>query len=442
MRMTASTMNAARSPGQARARPVRRDGAAASVAAIVAVACAAPIRGTLVEPPAHGAPAVARATTSEPGGVRVLANHRASGKQRPVLATSSAELAHLWSGAGLEGTPPAVNFATHVVIATNFHGIVDQPEIVGAHVDAAGVLVLDGKYTSSNESVILLGVQYAQVIAIPRALVGTSLTWCVACSPSGKAYRFAVPAPTAAASAAAPAPRPALERTSIAAPRGIVELPSDGHIALRSLDDGREVWVVQRAGGDISVALADFDDGYIGIPTAVAWNAPFGRFDLKADRGQPGNRWDSRGRPVDGGAPLTSLAFARVGPDRIAVGEPAALPDGVVEPRANAPALDGADEPYQAGASTAFDEIPDGQLRPVTLDLVLGLDGPARLCPQHERSATRPGCPSTAPIVTRVHTLPRSKVTVLAGPLAVRRRGGAADLVIRFSTRYRDVRSE
>jgi hypothetical protein len=54
--------------------------------------------------------------------------------------------------------------------------------------------------------------------------------------------------------------------------------------------------------------------------------------------------WDSRGRQVQGGSPLATLAFARAGADRIAVGEPA-VSEGAIEAPAAAPVLDGPKAP-------------------------------------------------------------------------------------------------
>lgn len=405
---------------------------------IVLTGCGSAIRGVrLSGTPLPDSP-VATATTSEPGGVRVLALKGGVPPGEPaLLASSSAELVALWSDMGLDGAPPAVDFSTHIVIATQFESGVYQDEVLGARIDRHGVLMLDEKRSNSFETMILALVRYAKVIAIPRRLVGTRLTWRVSDYRDSSAYVFSVPPPKGSPRPITALASPSLARPVIAAPLGTVELPAAGHLALRALADGRQVWVVHRTGGDISVVMADInayfiDDG--AIRHAVSWNAEFGRFDAADGRGEPMQRWDARGRSVDGGPPLETLSFARVDDHRIAIGDPAALPDGVIELRADAPVLDGDDAPYAAVEPSEFEAIPDGQVGWVAADLVHGIDGVFRLCRAREWPA--PGCTSTAPArvsdrATR-DTTKYAYVHVRYGPHAVRRRGSGFDLVVNF----------
>jgi len=385
--------------------------------ALVVVACGGSIQGSGVAAvPAIGPPA-ATVTTSQPDGVRVLANGAAARQGEPaLLATSPTELAELWSDVGLEGSPPAIQFATHVVIGANLDGNGCEYEIVAVHLDANRTLSLGEQ--ASREPCQPRGARRAKVVAIPRTIAGARFTWWIA---PHLARSFTVP----------PAPRltlgandpPPLERDAIVAPHGVVDLPPRGHIALRPLDDGREVWVAQRANGEVSVVLADRATPIDSIRTQVTWNAKLGRFD---------DTWDSFGRSVNGERSLPALAFARAGDSQITIGDTAPLADGAIEARGAAPVLDGKPAPYAALAIVPFDAVRDGQFARVADDLIAGLDGPWRFCklPAATPGAPPPGCPADAPALSGSRAESRPARSGHAGPLAVRRRGHAIDLVI------------
>jgi hypothetical protein len=371
---------------------------------------------------------VATTTTSQPGGLRVLANGSAPKRgDAALLATTRDELRALWEGVGLNGEAPTVDFGTHLVLGTNldnFNGC--DYEIVAANIDASGTLSLDEPL--SNDMCELSGRRRVKVVAIPRAILGPRFTWVIA---PDLAYSFTTVLPPARATATLPPPA-SLERGSITSPGGVVELPPSGHIALRALDDGREVWVVQRTGGDVSVVLADRETHAEQLRTSVTWKPEIGRFD---------HTWDSYGRSVNGDKSLTTFAFARAGASRIAIGNPAALPDGVVEARTQAPILDGDARPYAAGASISFAEIGDGHFGRIEDDLITRhepgnpreppLTGRSRFCklPAGKLRFYLP-CAADAPALAGSPVESSAYDSEWSGPLVVRRKGGAVDLVV------------
>lgn len=138
------------------------------------VACGGPSTGAPVKTPTPG-PAVATAKASEPGGIVVLANGEAGNGEAGLLATTQDELADLWGDVGLSGSAPRVDFATHVVVGTNFWDGPCQPELVAATVDAAGTLTFTEQ--SLGGGCIRLAVRIARVVAVPRSILPPKFTW-------------------------------------------------------------------------------------------------------------------------------------------------------------------------------------------------------------------------------------------------------------------------
>ena len=371
-------------------------------------ACAAPISGVEVALPEAGE-AVARATTSE--GVRVLLNGRVrSSRDGAWMATSSAQLRRLWRRVGGEGSAPDVDFDTHIVLGAGFEDGPCQGEISAVEIDAQGTLTM--KVEPLADACIALAVRVGLLVVVPRAILPEQFVW--------GARRFSLP--PYEGPPLAPTPRPTLESEALAEQRGIVELPASGTIALRSLDDGREVWVAHHANETIAVIGADW------VPTSrtamrqrVTWNERTRRFHTGHD---------SFGRSVTGDDALPLHAFRRTDATHIEIGELAALEPGPIVPREDAPALDGPNEPYGALESTALDALPEGRIVRVDAPLILGLEGPPRLCePPTDRKlrAHFLGC-DEGPTHGRAETRPG--VTILAGPLVVRRRGDELDFVV------------
>lgn len=379
-------------------------------------ACSGPISGTRIDNPRRPpGPPVASAFASEPGGIRVLANARAGEGDAGLLATNAEEYAALWEDVGLGGAPPAIDFGTHVVLGTNWPDGVCQPELVAAHVDAAGILTFEG--ASVADACIALLVRAARVVAVPRSILPPRFVW----RTGGGDYAFSLSAHAAIASR----PTPVIDtgaRTAITDARGTVELPAVGRIAVRSLDDGRAIWVARRDAEDISVLLADRPTKH-GIHAVVQWNDKAHRF---------WSEHDSRGRSIHGGAPLQTLSFSRVDAEHIAIGEAFALATGPTIARANEPALDGPDKPYTS-APVSFRAIADGKVGVLDDSIVVGLDGQARLCTLPEGKARQflPGCHRAHPALT---TFPiargRRGISMIHGPIAIRRTGEGADLAI------------
>jgi hypothetical protein len=380
-------------------------------------ACGGAVHGTRVADPAPAGAPIETATTSQPGGLRVLAYGPAGGGGAGLIATSRDQLADLWTEVGESGPPPAVDFATHLVIATNFEGGDCEAEIVAAHVDARGELTLDE--ASTADWCDLVAYRVAEVIAVPRAIIGprARFTWRV--SPK-EAFAFDVP--PAPEGGFAPPSAPPLERASIEHPRGVIELPARGHIALRALDDGREVWVAQRAGGAVSVVLADAASLRDGVRNPIRWDAA---------RNRLGGAYDPAGRAIAGGRSLEAFAFARTDATHAAIGELAPVPDGPIDPRSDALALDGSAVPYEALDATSFAQLADRHIGKLDADLITGLDRTTHLCklPEGKLRQYLPGCPTGAPALPGRHGNGVG-IDELDGPVVARRRGDGIDLVI------------
>ena len=389
------------------------------VLALVA-ACSAPIAGTPTQrphrPPPPGPP-IATALASDPTGIRVLANHNAGSGRAGLLATNATEYAALWHDVGLRSSPPAVNFTTHVVLGSNFPDGVCQPELVAANIDAAGILTFQEAHFAV--ACILLLSRTTRVVAVPRSLLPPHFTW----RTDEGDFAFDL----ATHSSIATSPSITIDtgaRTSLATSRGTVVLPAVGRIALRSLDDGRQIWVARRDTDDISAILADHPSRTPGIHSAVMWNSPAHRF--LSDH-------DSRGRSVHGNPPLDVLAFARVDDDHISIGDPIAVAYAPPVPRDREPTLDGAAKPYTE-APAYFSRIHENHWGVIADSLVIGTSGPAQLCTLPEGKARQylGGCLRSHPTVPAIPTRRNSTrgISMTQGPLAILRAGNTAAIVI------------
>ncbi|MDC0741707.1 hypothetical protein [Polyangium mundeleinium] len=388
--------------------------------------CTDALRGSPLSEAPKPVGVIARATSAEPGGLRVLANGRSQqfGTEGAWLATDEDELRSLWRAVHAKGPLPRVDFDTHVVLGAAYDGGACEPEIDAVEVDAAGTLRLSRKYFGGE--CILIAVGIAQVIAVPRRILLPRFVYLA--DPPHAGYAFELPAakPKASAPSRTPPPMASLERPSLPAPLGVVALPPRGHLALRTLDNERAVWVVVQRSGAISVLSAD-KPAYDGMPwlrRKVQWLPGIGRFD---------SEHDAAGRSVHGHAPLEARLFARLSDGRIAIGEPAPLAPGPIEPRTEAPTLEGPSDPYTGLPLLPIDELPEGRISLVDSMLVLGASGPMRLCtpPTHHKLSDRfRGCPNNAPAVVGSPSMERPRVTALGAPVLVRQRQGAIDLAI------------
>lgn len=361
-------------------------------------------------------PTETRATTAD--GVRVLLNGRVQSSQDGTwMATSAKQLRRLWRRLGGEGAPPEVDFDTHVVLGAGFEGGPCQGEISAVELDARGVLSL--KVETLDDVCISLAVRVGLVVAVPRNVLPETFVWAPRRSEPW-VRRFSLPPYDGPP--IGPIPRPTLEREELAEHRGLIELPASNTLALRTLDDGRRVWVAHHANGAIAVVGADYvPSPRTAMRQRVSWVERTRRFSTGHD---------SMGRSVTGDASLPLYAFRRTSETQVEIGELAALPDGSIVPRADAPDLVGAAEPYAELQPVELDALPEGRVVRVDAPLVLGLEGPPRVCqPPSDRKLLGHflGCsegPTHGPSETR------SGVTILGGPLVVRRRGDELDLVI------------
>lgn len=399
---------------------VRLPGVRLLFLALVVAACTSATEGRRVEYPRNVrpalGPAVATALASDPAGLRVLANENGGSGRAGLLATTADEYAALWEDLGLHRPAPAVNFATHVVFGTSYFGGVCHPELVAAHVDAAGVLSLEARPTV--DVCVSLAARVVQVVAVPRSILPAHFTW----STEDGDFAFDLaPRSASAPTITAPAIDAGL-RPAITAPRGTVALPAAGRIVLASLDDGRQIWIARRSADDISVVLADIATRGP-LRTIVTWDERYHRFS---------SGHDSRGRSVNAGPPLDVLTFARRADDRIAIGEPISVTYAPPIPRDREPTLDGPDKPYTA-TPTPFSALADRRFGVITESLVTGSDGQSRVCtlPLGKIRRFLRGCPTSAP---SVFALPasggRGGIAELTGPIVVHRTGATADIAI------------
>ncbi|WP_236519465.1 hypothetical protein [Sandaracinus amylolyticus] len=390
--------------------------------------CGGPIAGArqTVPLPTHFT-AVARATTDDPEGLRVLWNGGSDASEHGAwIATTHSELEALWERVGAAGPVPEVDLRTHVVIGESFMNGACMDEIVAVERDAEGRVLL--RTEPLVEMCIALAVQDARVVAVPRDVLGESITWFSNDDGEPGAYAFRIPPPSPDAARAITAGAPSTERDAIASPLGTIALPAPGTLALRALDDGREVWVAHLTEGRVHVVAADAVSTNDWLRHPVRWDAARGRF---------GTEHDVTGRSVHGGTPLETHVFARVGADRIAVGEVVSIaPRGTVEARASAPSLDGDAMPYASLPvidQQTLEAVPEGYVARVGADLVAGLDGPPRLCMLPEDPKLRAhfeGCDETSLALRDAPDESRRGISVVHGPLLVRRRGDALDLAI------------
>jgi hypothetical protein len=392
------------------------------VTAALVGGCARPTTGTPVRHVPERGAIHGRATTAEPGGVRVLLNGRVRDSVDGAwLAGSRRELKGLWRRVGGEGEPPAVDFATHVVLGTGFGDGPCRPEVVAIAVDEHDTVRME---TQSQGGVcIALLVRVGLAVAVPRRILPEELVWVR----GSTGHRFTLPPP------GAPLETPAessLERESIDDPRGRVALPPIGRITLGSLDDGRQVWVARHQSGEVSVVLADLlPDRRRAIGQRVQWEPRRGRFSTGHD---------SRGRAVDGGEPLPVFRYAIDG-DEIVIGAPVRIGPGPILPVDLAPDLRGSAHPYDELETVTLDALPEGRIVRVGADLVYGVDGPPRLCtpPEHPKLQRHwLGCDQSALPYAAGRAEERPGVTRLIGPLVVRRRGAVVDLVIGLGGGY------
>ena len=387
---------------------------------LVTAGCAGATRGVSVALPLGG-PVLAKADTSQDDGLLVLWNERTSGRDfqtKAWMATNERELASLWNEVGIVEPIPCVDFRKYVVFGVAGKGGVCPDEITTAVASSGGVLKLGAEVSTS--ACVLVAVRAAQVVAVPRRLLGRRVVFVPFDPIETSAFAFDM---TPRASDASPGEDARLADTDALGdppPKGEVTLPAPGHLALRSFEDGTEVWIVHERSERIFAVGATFTAAPLRVP--VRWNAKAGRFD-------PGFDW--HGRSVHGERepditryrvervdPMHVRLVGRLGPPRAAAG----LPE-------DPPTLDGPSEPYtELATSGDFASIPDGTVARLAADLVFGPVGPGRICvpPADRKLAARfAACPEEAPALDGSDGKRGGRV-IVQGPLIVRRHGAGA----------------
>ena len=234
----------------------RRAGICLALVALL-VGCSAARKGMRVEHDsiAKSDGVVGRARTTEPDGLRVLWNGQVLGhdfKQRGFIAGNRRQFAALWRKVHPPRDEPAVDLSKYVVLAVVGMGSICPTEVMGVRVDAQDVLRLEHiRVRAPNPSVTYtacsdVGVRRALVLAVPRTLLSSSVTFV-----EEEAFEFSVPKP---GEPAAEHQDPTRAQTGLSVPRGeSVELPVRGSITLRTLSNGAQVWVAHQRDGSVNV---------------------------------------------------------------------------------------------------------------------------------------------------------------------------------------------
>jgi len=412
---------------------VRRYLAVSSILAGLLGGCGGAGSGTrvAVAPPA-AAPIVAEVTTFEAGGLRVLWNgpvqRGAIEEIRGLSAEDPSELDALWETTGMLGPPPRVDFSREVVFAFPGPGGVCPRAISHASLDRAGVLRFSGPPWSG--SCVDLLTRVATVVAVPRRLLGSEARNVTIALDSETAFRFRAPVQPAEPNADSRSPVREIDAPAVSL--GDVPVPERGQMKLSCLANGTEVWVVHHRDGELdilSAVVATRDTNFFelrahiedALLVAPAWDREEGRF-----RGG----YDAHGRNVHGWAPMQRYRYVPSGAGRVGVVGPSApTPNDPILPPEAAPSLDGPAAPYtRVGRRllTEFSNIREGDLELLSVDVVWGLSGRARLCraPAGASGGRRfSGCKESDPIVASSLDRERRAVLVLEGPLLVQRLG-------------------
>jgi hypothetical protein len=335
------------------------------------------------------------------------------------LAETPEQLRDLWAALGLAPASPIVDFSRYAVLGERFFGGCEARVLVGAQISADHRVTLE---LADRFACASVEAGWSRAVAVPRAFVGERFVW--SHETGFHAFELGVHAAAPLATVGSPV------LTDV---RGVVALPPPGHIALRTLDDGEDVWVAQHRGGDISVISSG--DGGFSVQTPVRWLPEAQRFT---------GGFDSYGRTPKNELGLMPVQFqrdgesVRVGGDYRAV--PAKrrhdvprVPNAFVhypqlQPASTPLELDGPAAPYGRFVATPFEQIADGQLGLVELDLSLDPHDEPRIC----RVGPGERCPTTAPaFATPVGT----RREVVHGPLLVRRSGANVRFVMQFGER-------
>ncbi len=373
---------------------------------------------------------VAEARTDEADGLRVLWNAATRGRDldcKAWTANSPEELDALWDEAGPPEPVPSVDFSRYVVFGLARGGSYCQREISSAVAERSGTLRL----RAEDETIICpdVLVRVALVVAVPRRLLNNPVL--LVAPELDRAFEFDVRDATRTTS---PQRRtsPAISVSSNAERRlEMVPRPARGHLALRTLRSGEQVWVAHESDGSLSVVSAVTSIGrwpleglpdYLQVP--VEWRADIGRFN---------GGWDWQGHNVHGFAPLRPHQFIVDEHGSLWVGDLLAPVPGPVRPRRLAPELDGSPHAYETSKISSWSALRDGEVALVELDLVSSPSAGVRLCsaPKTRQSSNFHGCPREAPVVAGSPEHPAAPPFALSGPFVVRRSGTSAEVILR-----------
>ena len=403
---------------------------------LLATGCAGAFSGKRLvgeDSPSRKGPFVARVSTAEPDGLRVLFKGTAFGgydEQSGWIAGTATQFGTLWKKVGLRSPPPDVDFSRYVAVGLAGRGGVCTSEVTHVTVDARGVLELQyAKPTRCPATGLCacedVATHVAEVVAVPRRLLGKRLEFVG----EHAAFLFDVPEPEQAFPVARSA-TPVNPGDFSRAER--VELPPKGHMTLRTLRNNSEVWVTHDPDGSVSVFSSTCfskNEAYRGWP--LRWSE-MGRFT---------EGYDAHGRNVhglvpsrDGMEPLRGYAWKSQDETHILVGGAVEIPPGPIQPRVEAPILDGPDRAYtQLQPLRGWEALADGYAGLLDLDIVVSPSSDVRLCKAplpEEPHGDFAGCPLNAPFLARYpQERAGGKIAAYYGPFVVLRQGSTARIL-------------
>lgn len=373
-----------------------------------------------------------RALTSEVDGLRVLWNGEVLGKdhkQRGFVAGNRAQFAALWRKVSPPQDEPSVDFSKYVALAVVGLGSVCPWEVVGVELGAENVLRVKRIGSRSRRGLqigcIDLGVREALVLAIPRSILGSSITFV-----EREAFRFSIPKPGEPSTQILVPPA---TPTPLIVPWGeTIELPDRGTISLRTLSNGARVWVAHQGDGAVDVLSSvrsldnPFEDFHPFDWATLNYFEDIGRF---------WGGWDSTGQNVHGGPPIQSFAWTRADSKHIVLKGAQPTEAAPIQAPRVAPHLVGESRAYSDVPLSEWSDIPDGHVAQVDLDLVWLKHRPGELCKSPPPKASLEyfeECPAGSPVVSGLeggHGHPTEGGSIHYGPWVVQRQGRKALLL-------------
>ncbi len=343
--------------------------------------------------------------------------------RRGYIAGDRSQFGALWLEVGAPRRQPAVDFAEYVVFAIVGEGAQCPWEVLAVDLEPDDVLRVR---TDGNWSCTDVAVRRALVLAVPRRLLGASVTLI-----EHGAFTFDVPQP---GEASAPQDSPPSAPAQQEAPQGeSVAVPERGRLSLRTLSNGMQVWVVHHRDGSLNVLAATLatKDWPRSELAPFLWQV----ITYSQDEGRFIGGYDARGQSVHGWAPIQAFTWTRLDEGHIALGGTVATRSVPIQARDAAPMLEGPSRAYTDLPLQSWASVKDGHVARLDVDLVVRDQGAAQLCHAPDSSASLESftaCPTGSPLVLGSSNgkPPHMLAHVLYGPLVVQRRRQAASVIV------------